>query len=459
MNILFVTSAAPNKNPFATTEKRPPLGVGTLISITRSDGHNVFFIDNYLSPSTFIEDGFLRENEIELVGIYSNTICFKSTEDMFNRLQALRKSGKWQGKIAVGGPHPSVQPETIPDYVDYVVIGEGEKAILEIANGTATERIIRSERIQDLDTLPYEPWDIFSKLPYNFGCEWMDAKPVFTMNTSRGCPFTCTFCSVCSIWGRHYTGFSVERILGEIKYLVHDFGAKGIYFREDNFTLNPARTTEFCEALIKSKRLSIEWACESRVGSLLDENMVKLLSAAGCKAVYLGVESGSQRILDMVQKKQTVDQIERAVTLCKKHGIRTYCSMIVGLPGETYQDYLETKALMDRLQPYSAGYNVFVGIPGGPLYKQIMEKKEYEYIDDLGLAYLPGYDVRTEFFHGIDSHDLVDHNFRGRSEFDRVLLAELRKRKAKVGLYKLAASILPTKAADALRSLKGKLRG
>lgn len=125
MNILFTTSAAPEKSPFFTSEKRPPLGLGFLMSVVRNEGHRVFFIDNYLKPSNFIKEGYLQKNDIDFVGISANTICYRDTLRMFNEIQNLRKKGLWNGKIIVGGPHTSVALETIPEFVDYVVQGEG----------------------------------------------------------------------------------------------------------------------------------------------------------------------------------------------------------------------------------------------------------------------------------------------------------------------------------------------
>ena len=422
MNILFTTSAAPKVSPFFTVEKRPPLGLGVLMAVVGNEGHKVFFIDNYLEPSNFIEENYLQDNNIDFVAIYANTICFRDTLRMFNAIENLRKKGLWNGKIIAGGPHTSVALNTIPDFVDYIVQGEGERAVLEIINGETSERVIRRERIKDLDSLPFQPWDIFSKLPYDYTCPWMDIQPVFTMNTSRGCPFNCAFCSVGSIWGRKYTYQSADRIISEIKYLVENHGAKGIYFREDNFTLNLKRTREFCEKLIKEK-IYIYWACETRVDNMSEE-LIKLMSSAGCSAVFFGVESGSQRVLDIVSKKITLEQIKNAITWCKKYNIRAYCSLITGVPDETFDDYLSTKRLMDELKPYTYGFNVFVGIPGSPLYRHILENNLYEYKDDVGLLYLPGYDIKSTFFYGRESKCFVDYEFKHRTDFDKKLLKE-----------------------------------
>lgn len=452
MNILFTTSAAPEKSPFFTTEKRPPLGLGTLMSMVRNKGHKLFFIDNYLRPSNFIKEGYLQKNKIDYVAIHTNTICYRDTLRMFNEIETMLKKGLWNGKIIVGGPHTSVALETIPEFVDYIVQGEGERAILEIINGKVNERVISKERIKNLDSLPFQPWDIFNKLPYDYSCPWMDIEPVFTMNTSRGCPFNCSFCSVGSIWGNQYTYFSADRIISEIDYLIKDFAAKGIYFREDNFTLNLKRTGEFCEKLIE-KNLNIHWACETRIDTLCNEKLIKLMSTAGCRAVYLGVESGSQKILDILNKKITVEHIKTAINLCKKYNIRTYCSLITGVPGETYKDYSLTRTLMDKLKPDSYSFNIFVGIPDSPLYKYILSNNLYEYIDDIGLVYLPGYDIKAKFFYGMDSKYLVDYEFKRRTEFDRKLMCDLKRKEFKKNIGKLI-SFLPEPVLKTLKSIK-----
>ncbi len=426
MNILFTTSAAPVKSPFFTNEKRPPLGVGSLISTLRNEGHKVFFIDNYLAPIDFINMNYLRRNRIDYVAIHANTICYRDTLRMFNEIENLRKKGLWKGKIIVGGPHTSVGLPTIPEFVDHVVQGEGERAILKIINGKAEGRVIGEERMNDLDSLPFQPWDIFNSLPYDYSCQWLEITPVFTMNTSRGCPFSCTFCSVSSIWGKEYTCLSPDRIIAEVEYLIREYGAQGIYFREDNFSLNEKRAEDFCETMIR-RNINVSWACETRVSNL-SEDLIRLMNAAGCKAVYLGVESGSQKVLDELKKGITVEEIQKAINSCNKFGIRAYCSLIVGTPGESYEDYLLTKNLMDRLKPHIYGFNVFVGIPNSPLYQCIMKSHSYEYKDDLGLVYLPGYDIKTRYFYGLDSELLVDHEFKERTPFDMKLAKEIQKK-------------------------------
>lgn len=399
MNILLTTSAAPRMSPFFTGEKKPPIGLGFLISVLRNKGHKVFFIDNYLKPSNFLTTNYLIKNKIDFVGIHANTICYRDTRRMLHKIQRMRQKKLWNGKVIVGGPHTSVALETIPDFVDYVVQGEGERAIVDIVEGKANERVIRAERIKNLDELPPPAWDYFVKLPYDWSAPFgfIDEQPVFSMNTSRGCPFKCSFCSVNSIWGHAYTYFSAERIVEEVEFLVKKYGAKGIYFREDNFTVDKDRVTDFCQ-LILSKSIPIKWVCETRI-DMLTEDLLKLMYQAGCRGLYIGVESGSQRILDFLKKGISVEQIKEVFSWCQQIGIKTYASCIVGVPIETKKDARLTHELMNQIKPDVTGYNIFVGIPRSELYDYVLENKLWEYIDNRGLVYLKGHNALVRKFY------------------------------------------------------------
>jgi radical SAM superfamily enzyme YgiQ (UPF0313 family) len=395
--------------------------LGNLISLSRQQGHKVFFLDRYLHPAPFLREGFLQRHDIDLVGIHINTVCFRDSLQLITELERQRQSGKWRGKIIVGGPHVSVSPASIPDCVDHLVLGEGETVLMDILAGHAGKRILQGERLTDLDSLPFQPWDLFTRLPYDDFCHWMDERPVFTLNTSRGCPFNCRFCSVSSVWGRRYSCLSAPRVVAEMDFLVARHGARGIYFREDNFTLDERRTREFCELLLR-KNAGISWACETRVDNL-SQDLITLMARAGCKAFYLGIESGSQRILDYLNKGITIQQIVDALTWSRAAGINAYCSLIAGVPGETIRDLLQTIRLMKRLKPFRYSFNVFVGLPDSPLYREIKESHAYEHEDDIGLLYLPGFDVKTKYFYGRESGEMVDFHFRKRTLYDVCLQA------------------------------------
>ena len=408
--------AEPVMTPFSTIEKRIPMGMAFLSAVLKKEGHHVFFIDNYLEPQPFLENGYLGKNKIDLAGVSANTICLRDTLRMLYLMQDLRERKKWTGKIVVGGPHASVAPETIPEFVDYVVIGEGENAIRNIANGTVTDRLIHCEPMQDLDSLPRPDWEIFISLEYDWTVEQMPECPVFPMNTSRGCPFRCTFCSVGSVWGKKYNSFSAGRIVDDIAYLVDRYGARGIYFREDNFTFSRKRVEEFCSLLLK-KRIRIKWVCESRVNNL-DEELLKLMRRAGCAGLYLGLESGSQRILDYLKKDITLEQAEQVLRISKKLSISTYGSFITNVPTETDDDRQATQDFISKGLLDSWSINCFVGIPRSPLYENLLQSDNYDYIDERGLVYPKNHDrFISRYYDGLTIARVPGKPFEDRFDF------------------------------------------
>jgi O-antigen biosynthesis protein len=406
MNVLFLTSPVPRHAPMFTDEKRPPLGIGFMISVLRKLGHQVAFSDEYLRPTNIIESGYLEKKRVDLVGIYANTICFEGTLDLLRRIQLRRESGQWHGQIALGGPHTSVGMQSIPGYVDWVVVGEGEHTIVDIVEGRAHDRVISGRAVNDLDTLPFPAWEDFIHLPYPWDTTFASESPVYPMNTSRGCPFSCTFCSVNAVWGRCWRAMSPERVVAEVEFLQRYYGARTVYFREDHFTLDKGRTLAFCELLLK-RNISVDWLCESRIDGIDDAALLALARRSGCRLFYLGIESGSQRMLDRFNKKITVEQIEHTCALVKQAGISIYASFIVGVPGETEEDARLTQKLIDKIQPDFVGMNPYVGLPGSALYEEVRRKGQYEYMNEFGVLYVTGHNRRIKKYWGDDTRWLV----------------------------------------------------
>lgn len=414
MKILFMTSAAPDKAGFSTAEKRPPLGVGYLMAALKKCGHTVFFSDEYLKPSKLLVSDFVENNGIDYVGIYSNTICYESTLNLLEILNGKRKEGKWSGKIVVGGPHTSVGMDDFPDYVDHIVIGEGEITLPKILDGEIKDRVVYGEKVLDLDDLPRPAWEHFIHLPYDWTLKWFpQSVPVFTMNTSRGCPFNCSFCSVKAIWGKTFRHMSAERVVEDIEHMVQYYGARAIYFREDHFTLNKKRVFDFCNLLIK-KGIEIDWFCESRVDNLQNPEIINLMAKAGCKALYIGVESGSPRMLEFYKKGETVEQFITAFDLIRKAQIKTYASFVVGFPTETKEDIILTDKLIERIEPDYVGKNVYLGIPGSELYDYVKKNNLYEYIDDRKILYPKNFKKNCRKYYGFNPYydlyslDMID---------------------------------------------------
>ncbi|MCP4157675.1 MAG: B12-binding domain-containing radical SAM protein, partial [bacterium] len=320
---------------------------------------------------------------------------------MFQKLQRKRERGTWKGKIMVGGPHTAFGSDEIPQYVDHIVIGEGEVTVPKIIDGEIKERIVRGEKVPELDALPFPAWEEFIHLPYMWWDRRIEGQPLYTFNTSRGCPYACTFCSVKGVWGKNYRYMTADRVLQDVEYMKKVYGLKAAYFREDHFTLNPKRTIEFCEKLI-SKQTGINWMCESRVDSIDDPAIVELMAKSGCKALYIGVESGSPRMLSLFKKEETVDQFVRVFAYAKKYGIKTHASFVVGAPGETEEDDLLTDKLIETIKPDSVRKNIYIGLPGAELYDYAKTNQLYEHQDEQGILYLKGYHEKIDKYYGGD---------------------------------------------------------
>ena len=396
MRVLLVKPGAPARSPFFTNEKRFPIGIGFLISVLRNAGHEVHFVDNYLRPHDFIGEGYLQQNKIEILGLYMDTICLGEALLLLKNVEKLRRRKLWNGRIVVGGPHASVLPHTVPDFVDHIVIGEGERALLRVIEGVQ-DRIVKGERIREMDSLPMPAYDVATTLPYDTTVSFIEGAPVFTMNTSRGCPFDCTFCSVGSVWGRRYDFLSAARVVEDIEFLKRTYNAEGIFFREDNFTLRKKRVFDFCERLLGND-VNIKWMCETRVDTL-DKEMLRVMKRAGCEGLYIGAESGSQRVLDFLKKGITTEQVKSVFAWCAELGIKTLGSFVVGVPTETPEERKQTVEFARELGPTTSAFNVFVGIPTSTLYDYVLANRLYEHIDEVGLLYMKGHDALVDEFY------------------------------------------------------------
>ncbi len=335
--VLLIVSGEPKENPqeLNLLEKRFPTGVGYLISVLRENGHQVDFLDRFLLGEVWPESW-----DYDFVGIYSSTVTFPDT------LRIIEKVPQ-EVPIAVGGPHTCFEPHGIPDRANWICQGEGELCILDIAENRLKRGTLRYPRIENLDELPSPAFDVFDKLPYVTKAPWFPDK-VFNFCTSRGCPFDCSFCWVKKIWGHKVTMLSAERIIEDVLKVRRDFGVRAVYFREDNFAISEERLKKFCELLLE-RGIKLFWACELRADINLD--LLSLMRRARCKAVYVGIESGSQKMLDIYRKRLTVGQIEKFLCCCSENSIQVAASIIVNHPQETVEDRRMTRNLLAKYKP------------------------------------------------------------------------------------------------------------
>lgn len=331
------------KITFSTGERRFPIGLGYLSAVLKNEGHEVFLLDRFADPGIWVDDDACWD----FVGIYASTPLFDDTLAVLERLKGTK------AKVAVGGPHATVSPRTIPDWVDYVVQGEGEYIIGDLVEGRwPAGALLRTPRVKDLDALPRADYDLFldRKRSYEWSIPFTGHQPIFLMNTSRSCPYRCSFCDVRDIWGKLWTRQSPEKVVDDMKYLKRTYNIAGVYFREDIFTADKNRVRQICELLLKEK-LGLVWAAETRVDCGSVPGMLELMAKAGCVGIYVGAEHFSDRMLQVFKKDITSQQIVETCRLAKKYGIVVAMSLIIEHPEETDDDRQKMKRGLEETKP------------------------------------------------------------------------------------------------------------
>lgn len=288
--------------------------------------------------------------------------------------------------VAWGGAHPTFLAEDVLGYggVDFVVRGEGEATIAELCsrlggNDPSLESIrglsyVRGgkvfhnperEPIGDLDTLPVPGAHLVMR-PGAYR-----RMPFVGVMASRGCPWKCAYCSSPEFWKRTVRFRSPDRIIEEIRFLTDAFNTRIVNFLDDNFTVNRRYVTELCERMIE-ERLKISWLTMTRA-DILEEGLLKLMKRSGCSGLSIGIETGSDRMLKLIEKKVDIRQIEEAYDLMYRNGITAGANFIIGFPDETLDDMGRTFSLMKSLRTPAIIFNVFEPLPGSPLIKRCVD--------------------------------------------------------------------------------------
>lgn len=239
-----------------------------------------------------------------------------------------------------------------------------------IRSGSSYLRNPDSSYIANLDDLPFPAYDILN-LPRYFP----KGKRISPMITSRGCPYQCTFCSSSRITGKRWRGRSPENVIEEIQLLHDRYNVRDVTFLDDLFTFDTRRVEHFCERMIQEGD-GIGWTCSSRADIMARHpEMTSWLKNAGCHTLYIGAESGSQRILNRIKKGIKLSQVISAVKSAKQAGLEVVLSFILGIPGETREEVLSTIDFACKLDPDLAQFTICTPYPGTPMYDEAMENR------------------------------------------------------------------------------------
>ncbi len=421
-----MTTAPPENGAWYLGKRLPPIGLMYVAAALEKAGFEVQMLDNYLMKKSIGEIKQLVTNlNPQIVGITCGSATYARCVETARAI----KEALPNCRIVVGGWHASYVPDSLlanPE-IDYVVMGEGERAITQLATcitnnnesaaatipGVACRRKGKNIKnppkfIENLDEIPYPARHLLPLELYDRTIEYLSVKPADVMSISRGCVFSCGFCETKKLWGNICRAFSPQRVIDEIQDLQSKYGTKGLYFINDNFTIRKKETIELCNLMIKNK-MDLEWVCDTRV-DLVDQELLEKMREAGCKTIWFGVESGSQKILQRIGRNTTLEQIESAFKLCSKNGIKTACSFMLGVPDETLKDMETSLKFAKKLNPDWCLFNIFIANPDSKLYQEVLESKNYVRLDEFLLS------VKTDEF---DYNSLMAIQRRFFKEFHR----------------------------------------
>ncbi len=367
--------------------------------------------------------------------------------------------------VIVGGPHiASMGPETMQRFgeFDYAVVGEGEKVLIDLL--AALERktdlfqvpgiIYRDGPVvrltpgnpvnRLLDDLPMPAWDLLPDFPGRYRPAIYDFPrgPVATIAASRGCPFHCKFCDT-STFGATVRHYSPRKVFEMMRHLHERYGVRHVLFVDDLFLASKLRVTELCRLLLDSG-LQMTWTCTARVDTVKPE-VLALMSKAGCWEISFGLETGSDELLQKMDKAARVEKSEQAVRWTAAAGIRTKGLFMLGYPGENADTIRQTKEFVRRIPMTIMNLTKFTPYPGSPVYRELygtnIREDHWEKMNGMNFVWSP---------EGITVEELD-------REYQRILVSFYRR--PQIGLYYLKLTLqYPNHCTRLLRFLLGFLR-
>ena len=374
-------------NPFSwTRDGRPPyLPYGILYLASWLEKHNV---------KVAICDENAGNDAIDIIKTQKPGYVGLSvlTGPVLRRAMQITEATRGKAITIWGGVHATLFPNQVKNEArpDYVVEGEGENPLADILGIKA--------RFNCLDDNPIPAWDMIRMEHYIAKRFW--ARRILTLNTSRGCIWECSFCHNQSRPGTGYQYLSAENVMKQMGILKEQYSIDGVQFAEDCFDANKNRLIKICD---KNK---IRFAHSSSV-PFANEDILHMEKLAGLAFIEYGVESGSQRILNMLNKKQTPDSIRKAYAMCKRLKIPTGAMFMIGLPGETKNDLRMTLNLMNEIDCDISVYSIFRPYPGTPIFdRESIKMKMPQTMNEMADYYAYG-----ELSPDIDNHSCMSTSY------------------------------------------------
>ncbi|MFA5142557.1 MAG: radical SAM protein [Candidatus Omnitrophota bacterium] len=365
----------------------PPQTLAALAAVTRRGGYDTAILD---CPVLKMDMAAILKKVADFspdyVGITATTITMENA----GRIAAGIKANTPSAKIIAGGPHVTALVEdTLERFpeIDIGVVGEGEETLIEVLRSLDRKEPLDQVRgiafrgpdkritvtgkrdlIRDIDTLPLPAWELLPPLGkfYNPPGDSINRMPAVGLVTSRGCPGKCIFCDN-RTFGRVFRAHSPAHVLKMIRVLVEDHGVKEIYFEDDYFMASRKRLVEICNGLITAK-FDLTWTCTGRISKSIDNELLKLMKRAGCWQICYGIESGSQEILDIIEKGIKLADVKECVARTRRAGLSVKGFFMLGNFLETEETIRKTMGLIRELPLTDFHMCYFVPFPGSAAY-------------------------------------------------------------------------------------------
>lgn len=346
----------------------PPLNLCYLAGLTPKD-ISVKIVDSDIEPLSFDEP-------VDLVGITATTA---TVTHAYSIADEFRQRGR---KVVLGGIHPSVLPNEALEHADAVVVGEAEpvwNTLLEDAVAGRLKKIYKAKELPDLSAIPLPRRDMLKPKGYIF---------TNTMETSRGCPMSCHFCTVPLIYGKRYRVRPIPSVVEEIK----EMGAKRLFFVDDNIAGVPERAKELFKALIP---LKVKWVGQATIRIAHDEELLRLASKSGCMVLFIGLESVNPENMDCANKTWAKpENYLRCIKIIQKHSIAIEGAFIFGLDEDTTSVFSQTVNFAEKAKLETARFSILKPFPGTELRERLQKEgriltSDWRNYDNQGVAFQP----------------------------------------------------------------------
>ncbi len=424
----------------------PPQGTLYAAAYMRERGYSVALFDAMLAESTQEWAASLNQVQPKYAVLFEDNFNYLSKMSLLRMRDAAFEMigmAKAQGctVIVTGADMTDHAEQYLAHGADYVLMGEGDETLGELVDYLAKNtspvepelykiqgiaymhdgRMIKTPArpvIRDLNALPFPAWDLVDREKYR--SVWMEHHGYYSMNlvTTRGCPFHCNWCAK-PIWGQKYNVRSAVSVVNEMAWLKENFNPDHIWFMDDIMGIQDRWIEEFAD-LLEERKLHVPFKSLNRVDLLLRGKTIPALARAGAKIVWVGAESGSQKILNAMDKGTQVTQIYEATKQLHAHGVKVAFFLQFGYPGETREDIELTLKMVRDLMPDDIGISVSYPLPGTPFYESVKHElgERVNWLDSADLAMLYKGPFATEFYRQL--HTVVHKDYRSRKTWGEI---------------------------------------